>query len=87
MAEWLLDALSSRSIRIPKRKRSRFRATTSNVGRPPNGKPHARRFRTTNSMPVRGAHRAFGRYFGQNSKHGYDHLSSEEKRLFDESQR
>ncbi|MGB0149719.1 MAG: rhomboid family intramembrane serine protease, partial [Flavobacteriales bacterium] len=87
--EWLLDALSSKSIRIPKRKRSRFRATTSNRWKA--AEREASRAPVSddefNAMRAERTER-LDAILDKISKHGYDHLSPEEKRfLFDESQR
>ena len=87
--EWLLDALTSRSIRIPKRKRSRFRATTSNRWKA--AEREASRAPVSddefNAMRAERIER-LDAILDKISKHGYDHLSPEEKRfLFDESQR
>ena len=87
--EWLLDALTSRTLTVPKRKRSRFRASTSNrwkaaereASRAPmsDDEFNANRAERTERLDA---------ILDKISKHGYDHLSPEEKRfLFDQSQR
>ena len=87
--EWLLDVVSSGSLSIPKRKRSRFRAPTANrwkaaereASRAPmsDDEFNAERAERTEKLDA---------ILDKISKHGYDHLSPEEKRfLFDESQR
>lgn len=87
--EWVLDALSSRSLSVPRRKRSRFKASTSN--------PWKAAEREASRAPMSddefNAERAareerLDAILDKISKHGYDHLSPEEKRfLFDQSQR
>ena len=88
-SERMLDVVSSGSLSIPKRKRSRFRASTANrwqaaereASRAPmsDDEFNAERAERTEKLDA---------ILDKISKHGYDHLSPEEKRfLFDESQR
>ena len=87
--EWILDVLTSRSMSISKRKRSRFRASTSNrwkaaereSSRAPMSDDEFNASRTERIDRL-------DAILDKISKHGYDHLSPEEKRfLFDQSQR
>ena len=87
--EWILDVLTSRSMTIPKRRRSRFRASTSNrwkaaereSSRAPMSDDEFNASRTERIDRL-------DAILDKISKHGYDHLSPEEKRfLFDQSQR
>ena len=87
--EWILDALSTGSLNVTPRKRSRFKASTSN-----RWKASAREAsRAPMSDDEFNANRAdrearLNAILDKISKHGYDHLSQEEKRfLFDQSQR
>lgn len=87
--EWLLDVLTSRSLSIPVRKRSRFRASTANRWQAAE--------RESSRAPVSDDEFNAARVEREDrldaildkiSKHGYDHLSAEEKRfLFDQSKR
>lgn len=87
--EWILDAISTRTFSIPRRKRTRFKASTSNRWKEAE--------RASSRAPISddefNAERAeredkLNAILDKISKHGYDHLSPEEKRfLFDQSQR
>jgi len=86
--EWLLDALTSRSLAIPKRRRSRFRASTSNRWKAAE-REASRAPMSDDEFNAARADRQerLDAILDKISKHGYDHLSAEEKRfLFDESQ-
>ena len=87
--EWILDALTSRSLSIPKRKRSRFKASTSNRWKAAE-REASRAPMSDDEFNAARAERGerLNAILDKISKHGYDHLSPEEKRfLFDESQR
>ena len=87
--EWILDALTSRSMTIPKRKRSRFRASTSNRWKAAE-RESSRAPMSDDEFNASRAERIdrLDAILDKISKHGYDHLSPEEKRfLFDQSQR
>ena len=87
--EWILDALTSRSLSIPKRKRSRFKASTSNRWKAAE-REASRAPMSDDEFNAARAERGerLDAILDKISKHGYDHLSPEEKRfLFDESQR
>ena len=87
--EWILDALISRSMTIPKRKRSRFRASTSNRWKAAE-RESSRAPMSDDEFNASRAERIdrLDAILDKISKHGYDHLSPEEKRfLFDQSQR
>ena len=87
--EWVIDALASRSLSVPKRKRSRFRASTANRWKA--AEREASRAPMSddefNAEKVE-RQRQLDAILDKISKHGYDHLSAEEKRfLFEQSQR
>ena len=87
--EWVIDALASRSLSVPKRKRSRFRASTGNRWKA--AEREASRAPMSddefNAEKVE-RQRQLDAILDKISKHGYDHLSAEEKRfLFEQSQR
>lgn len=87
--EWVIDALASRSLSVPKRKRSRFRASTGNRWK--SAEREASRAPMSddefNAEKVE-RQRQLDAILDKISKHGYDHLSAEEKRfLFEQSQR
>mgnify|MGYP001260238587 CR=1 FL=1 len=87
--EWILDALTSRSMTIPKRRRSRFRASTSNRWKAAE-RASSRAPMSDDEFNASRAERIdrLDAILDKISKHGYDHLSPEEKRfLFDQSQR
>ena len=87
--EWILDVLTSRSMSIPKRKRSRFRASTSNRWKAEE-RESSRAPMSDDEFNASRAERIdrLDAILDKISKHGYDHLSPEEKRfLFDQSQR
>ena len=87
--EWILDALTSRSMTIPKRRRSRFRASTSNRWKAAD-RESSRAPMSDDEFNASRAERIdrLDAILDKISKHGYDHLSPEEKRfLFDQSQR
>ena len=87
--EWILDALTSRSMTIPKRKRSRFRASTSNRWKAAE-RESSRAPMSDDEFNASRAERIdrLDAILDKISKHGYDHLSPEEKRfLVDQSQR
>lgn len=87
--EWLLDALFSGSLRVPRRKTSRFKASARNRWQARN--------RESSRAPMSDDEFNANRVARQErldaildkiSRHGYDHLTQEEKRfLFDQSQR
>lgn len=87
--EWVLDALASRSIRIPKRKRSRFEASTGNRWRAKEREASRAPMSDDEYNADRKDREArLDAILDKISKHGYDHLSPEDKRfLFDQSQR
>ena len=87
--EWMIDALASRSLSVPKRKRSRFRTSTGNRWKA--AEREASRAPMSddefNAEKVE-RQRQLDAILDKISKHGYDHLSAEEKRfLFEQSQR
>lgn len=87
--EWVIDALASRSLSVPKRKRSRFHASTGNRWKA--AEREASRAPMSddefNAEKVE-RQRQLDAILDKISKHGYDHLSAEEKRfLFEQSQR
>ena len=87
--EWVLDALSSRSFSVPRRKRSRFKASTSNRWKA-SERESSRAPMSDDEFNAERAAREdrLDAILDKISKHGYDHLSPEEKRfLFDQSQR
>ena len=87
--EWILDVLTSRSMTIPKRGRSRFRASTSNRWKAAE-RESSRAPMSDDEFNASRAERIdrLDAILDKISKHGYDHLSPEEKRfLFDQSQR
>ena len=87
--EWILDVLTSRSMTIPKRRRSRFRASTSNRWKAAE-RESSRAPMSDDEFNASRAERIdrLDAILDKISKHGYDHLSPEEKRfLFDQSQR
>ncbi len=87
--EWILDVLTSRSMTIPKRRRSRFRASTSNRWKAAD-RESSRAPMSDDEFNASRAERIdrLDAILDKISKHGYDHLSPEEKRfLFDQSQR
>ena len=87
--EWVLDALSSRSLSVPRRKRSRFKASTSNRWKA-SERESSRAPMSDDEFNAERAAREdrLDAILDKISKHGYDHLSPEEKRfLFDQSQR
>ena len=87
--EWILDAMSSRSLNIPRRKRSRFRASTSNRWKAAE-REESRAPMSDDEFNAARAEREdrLDAILDKISKHGYDHLTAEEKRfLFDQSQR
>jgi len=87
--EWVLDALSSRSFSVPRRKRSRFKASTSNRLKA-SERESSRAPMSDDEFNAERAAREdrLDAILDKISKHGYDHLSPEEKRfLFDQSQR
>ena len=87
--EWLLDALTSGTLRIPKRKKSRFRASTSNRWKAKE-REASRAPMSDDEFNAARAEREekLDAILDKISRHGYDHLSAEEKRfLFEQSQR
>lgn len=87
--EWVLDALSSRSLSVPRRKRSRFKAFTSNRWKASEREASRAPMSDDEFNAERAAREdRLDAILDKISKHGYDHLSPEEKRfLFDQSQR
>lgn len=87
--EWVIDAVASRSIRIPRRKRSRFSASTNNRWQAQE-RESSRAPMSDDEFNAERASRQqrLDAILDKISKHGYDHLTAEEKQfLFDQSQR
>lgn len=87
--EWLLDAVSTGTVSVPRRKRSRFRASTSNRWKAQEREASRAPMSDDEFNADRADREArLNAILDKISKHGYDHLSPEEKRfLFDQSQR
>ena len=87
--EWVLDVVMSGSIQVPRRKRNAFRASTSNRWKAQE-RSQSRAPVSDDEFNADKADRQarLDAILDKISKHGYDHLSAEDKRfLFEQSQR
>ena len=81
--EWILDSLISGTMRILKRKKSRFRASTSNRWKAKEREASRAPMSDDEFNAVRAEREEkLDAILDKISKHGYDHLSAEEKRFF-----
>ena len=87
--EWVLDVVMSGTVKVPRRKRNKFRASTANRWKAKE-RAQSRAPMSDDEFNADKSKRQarLDSILDKISKHGYDHLSAEDKRfLFEQSQR
>jgi hypothetical protein len=87
--EWVLDAVMSGTVKVPRRKRNNFRASTANRWKAQE-RAQSRAPMSDDEFNADKSNRQarLDSILDKISKHGYDHLSADDKRfLFEQSQR